>query len=179
MYDTAPTQTLAPASSPVAHQHVAFLQALLQPQPTEQGAVPTARRRGQPARLVIEHLWLALVLAILRGITCWTDVWRLIAWEGVGSFPIVSITATAVRQRLLSAGTASLEQLLQRVKTALRQRGPATSALTLAPFAPQVVALDETTLDALHRWCPVLRGLPAGCAQLLVGKLAGLFANPS
>jgi hypothetical protein len=175
MHDTAPTQALAPASLPVAHQLVAFLQALLQPQPTEQAAVPTARHRGQPARMTIEHLWLALVLAVLRGLTCGNDVWRLIAWEGVGSFPIVSVTSTAVRQRLRAAGSASLHLLLERVNAALGQRGAATSALTLAPFAPQVVALDETTLDALHRWCPDLRGLPAGCAQLLVGKLAGLF----
>jgi Transposase DDE domain len=175
MHDTVPTQALDHRPSPVAHHLVAFLQALLQPAPDAQHAVQPPRRRGQPARLAIEHLWLALLLAVLRGITCWNDVWRLIAWEGVGSFPIVSVTSTAVRQRLRAAGTASLEQLLERVNTALRQRGPATSTLSLAPFATQVVALDETTLDALHRWCPDLRGLPAGCAQLLVGKLAGLF----
>ncbi len=175
MHHTVPTQALDQPPSPVAHQLVVFLQALVQPAPEPQGATQSTRHRGQPARLSMEHLWLALLLAVLRGLTSWRDVWRLIAWEGVGSFPILNITPTAVRQRLLRAGSTSLEQFLQRVNVALRQRGAAPSALTLAPFATQVVALDETTLDALHRWCPDLRGLPAGCAHLLVGKLAGLF----
>ena len=173
MHHSVPTQVPDQPSSPVAHQLVAFLQALLHQSPDEQTIAP--RKRGHPAQVAIEHLLLAFLLAVLRGLSCVNDVWRLIAWEGVGSFPIVSVTSAAVRQRLRAAGTASLEQLLQRVNAALRQRGAATSALTLAPFATQIVALDETTLDALHRWCPDLRGLPAGCAQLLVGKLAGLF----
>jgi Transposase DDE domain len=175
MHDSVPTQALDQPTSPVAQQLVSFLQALLQPPPAEQATALTTRRRGQPARLSWEQLWLALLLAVLRGLTCWRDVWQLLVWEGVGNFPLVSVPPAAVRQRLLKAGTAALEQLLERVNAALRQRGAATSALTLAPFASQVVALDETTLDALHRWCPDLRGLPAGCAQLLVGKLAGLF----
>jgi hypothetical protein len=174
MHDTVPTQALDHPSSPVAHHLVAFLQALLKP-PAEQSTEQAARRRGQPARVASEQRWLAFLLAVLRGLTSWRDVWQLIVWEGVGSFPLVSVTPAAVRQRLLRAGTASLEQVLERVNAALRQRGASTSALTLAPFATQVVALDETTLDALHRWCPDLRGLQAGCAQLLVGKLAGLF----
>ena len=171
MHDSVPLQALDQPTSPVAHQLVSFLQALLQPQPAEQATALTPRRRGQPARMSGEQLWLALLLAVLRGLHSWRDVWQLLVWEGVGNFPLVSVTPSAVRQRLLKAGTASLE----RVNAALRQRGAATSALMLAPFASQVVALDETTLDALHRWCPDLRGLPVGCAQLLVGKLAGLF----
>ena len=82
---------------------------------------------------------------------------------------------TAVRRHLLRAGTTSLQQLLERVNAALHSRSAATSARTLAPFATQLVALDGTTRDDLYRWCPDLRSLPAGCAHLLVGKLAGLF----
>ena len=82
---------------------------------------------------------------------------------------------TAVRRHLLRAGTTSLQQLLERVNAALHSRGAATSARTLAPFATQLVALDGTTRDDLYRWCPDLRSLPAGCARLLVGKLAGHF----
>src|SRR6266446_6653166 len=145
------TQELAPLSSP-AQQLVSFLQTLLHcPQDDASSEHPT-RRRGHPESFSLDQLWLALLLALLRGSSHWRDVWRMLVWEGVGSFPLVSVTPAA-----------------------LRQRGAATSALPLAPFARQVVALDETTLDALHRWCPDLRGLPAGCAQLLVGKLAGLF----
>lgn len=49
------------------------------------------------------------------------------------------------------------------------------SALTLASFASQVVALDESTLDRLRRLTSDLRTLPNGDPHLLPGKVAGLF----
>jgi hypothetical protein len=45
----------------------------------------------------------------------------------------------------------------------------------LVPWAPMVVALDETTLDQVARLLPTLRAVPAGDARLLPGKLAALF----
>ena len=45
----------------------------------------------------------------------------------------------------------------------------------LAPFASQVVALDETTLDPVARKLPLLRHCKKGAVELLPGKLAGLF----
>jgi hypothetical protein len=45
----------------------------------------------------------------------------------------------------------------------------------LAPFASQVVALDETTLDPVARTLPLLRHCKKGAVELLPGKLAGLF----
>ncbi|HYI14941.1 MAG TPA: IS4 family transposase [Thermomicrobiales bacterium] len=45
----------------------------------------------------------------------------------------------------------------------------------LAPFASDVVVLDETTLDQVARTLPTLRGVPPGDDRLLLGKLAGLF----
>ncbi|MGZ6368352.1 MAG: transposase, partial [Ktedonobacteraceae bacterium] len=49
------------------------------------------------------------------------------------------------------------------------------SALSIAAFATQVVALDETTLDGVRRLTADLRDLPKGDPHLLPGKLAGLF----
>ena len=43
------------------------------------------------------------------------------------------------------------------------------------PFATEVVALDETTLDPVARTLPALRAVPRGDDRLLPGKLAGLF----
>ena len=91
MHDCVPTQALNQPSSPVAQQLVsflqAFLQALLQPQPAEQSTALTTGHRGQPARVSWEQLGLSLLLAVLRDLTCWRDVWQLIVWEGIGSFP--------------------------------------------------------------------------------------------
>jgi hypothetical protein len=49
------------------------------------------------------------------------------------------------------------------------------SALPLASFAAEVVALDETSLDELQRLTADLREVPDKDAHLRPGKLAGLF----
>jgi hypothetical protein len=46
---------------------------------------------------------------------------------------------------------------------------------TLAPFAAEVFALDETTLDPLARRLPDLRTVPRGDDRLLPGTLAAVF----
>jgi transposase len=45
----------------------------------------------------------------------------------------------------------------------------------LAPFANEVIALDETTLDQVSRRLPSLRHFKKGDPQLLPGKLVSLF----
>ncbi len=44
-----------------------------------------------------------------------------------------------------------------------------------APFAQQILALDESTMDAVNRWLKELREVPLGDASLLAGRLVGLF----
>lgn len=46
---------------------------------------------------------------------------------------------------------------------------------TLAPFAAEVFAVDETPRDPVARRLPVLRGVPPGDDRLLPGKLAAVF----
>jgi hypothetical protein len=46
---------------------------------------------------------------------------------------------------------------------------------SLAPFARDVLVLDETTLDPVARKLPILRYLKKGAVDLLPGKLAGLY----
>ena len=45
----------------------------------------------------------------------------------------------------------------------------------LAPFANEVVCMDESTLDKVARTVPTLRKVPDGDSRLLPGKLAGVF----
>jgi hypothetical protein len=45
----------------------------------------------------------------------------------------------------------------------------------LAPFAKEVVALDEMCLDQVSRRLPILRHFKKGDTQLLPGKLVALF----
>lgn len=66
--------------------------------------------------------------------------------------------------------------LLRRVE-ALVARGEREGTFTrLAPFATDIVALDETILDQVARRTPLLRGVSKGSALLLPGKLVSPFS---
>jgi hypothetical protein len=45
----------------------------------------------------------------------------------------------------------------------------------LAPWAAEVLALDESTLDAVGRWLPELRAALPGDPRLLAGRSSALF----
>src|SRR5205807_1311982 len=104
-------------------------------------------------------------------------VWRSMILGPVGSFPVLTVTYEAVRSRLLAAGTQSLQDLFVQVSAHLQRvlSCEQVSALSLASFAPQVVALDESSLDDLKRLTDDLENVPDKDAHLRAGKLAGLF----
>lgn len=148
----------------LAHEHTA-LQA------------PECRPRGRPALLSLQQLYLALLMGVLWQTPHLSTIWRRLYLEEIGTFAPVQVTYEAVRKRLLSAGSTALAHLFELVSVGLAQWSHAQhpSALSLAPFASQVVALDESTFDRLRRLTSDLRDLPAGDPHLLPGKLAGLF----
>jgi hypothetical protein len=172
-HHTASTQE-APQSHPADHI-LTFLQDVLRPCPSEWEVVPVCRKRGRPKTLSSDHLWLAMLVAILRGFTSIASIWRLLTWSGVGSFPVLTLTRAAVRKRLLQADLSSLQDLLIRVRAALLPWTTHLQQQSLAPFASAVLALDQSTLDAVRRCCQDVREEQADSPRLLVGKLAGLF----
>ena len=183
MYDIVPRQeSEEPFALPrvarrpaLAQQLLGFLQMLL-----AQPGVPVPlshRGRGAPPKLLSQHLCLALLQGVLCQARHLSTIWRLLVLQPVGSFAPVHVTYEAMRTRLLRSGPALLQDCFQTLSRALGQwmAGQAPPGPVLAPFARAVLALDETTLDALRRLTAPLRGLPAGDAHLLPGKLAGLF----
>lgn len=173
-HDTASTQ--GPQASSMTDQIVQVLHTLLRPTPQEEAeSQPQRRGRGRPQILSSDHLWLAVLVAILRGSQGIASVWRLITWTGVGSFPILDLTRAAIRKRLLQANLDGLQDLLHRVSTALLPLTHHAADTSLAPFATQILALDQSTLDAVRRGCQDVREEAADSPRLLVGKIAGLF----
>lgn len=172
-HDSASRQQI-PVSQP-AEQVLAFLHELLRPLPGQGEGVATPRRRGRPRELQSDHLWLAMLVAILRGLSGFASVWRLITWTGVGSFPRLDLTRAAVRKRLLHTDLSSLQELLTRVSAALLTWTRQAIDESLAPFAHTILALDQSTLDAVRRTCQDVRQEEQDSPRLLVGKLAGLF----
>ena len=173
-HHTAPRQEARAGNQP-ADQILHLLHEVLRPLPTEAADAPTTRLRGRPRVLSSDHLWLALLVAILRGSSSFASVWRLITWTGVGSFPVLSVTRAAVRKRLLQHDLASWHALLHRVGVALQPWTRPFSDQSLAPFATEVLALDQSTLDAVRRCCQDVRHEAQDSPRLLVGKLAGCF----
>lgn len=172
-HHTASTQEV-PVVQPVDHI-LGFLHELLRPLPAHGQTPQASRGRGRPRELSSDHLWLALLVAILRGLTGFASVWRLITWTGVGGFPLLDLTRAAVRKRLLQSDLSSLHELLARVSAALQPWTAYFEDRSLAPFATHVLALDQSTLDAVRRCCEDVRHEAKDSPRLLVGKLAGFF----
>ena len=154
-----------------AEQILCFLQELLRPVPAE----PVAPKRGRPRELSSDHLWLAMLVVMLRGFSGFACVWRLLTWTGVGSFPLLDFTRAGVRKRLVQGDLASLHELLRRVSAALLPWTTRFQDESLASFATTVLALDQSTLDAVRRCCQDVREEASDSPRLLVGKLAGFF----
>ena len=154
-----------------AEQILCFLHELLRPVPTD----PVGPKRGRPRELSSDHLWLAMLVAMLRGYSGFASVWRLLTWTGVGGFPLLDFTRAGVRKRLLAGDLASLHELLRRVSAALLPWTTRFQDQSLAPFATSVLALDQSTLDAVKRGCEDVRAEAKDSPRLLVGKLAGFF----
>ena len=175
---TPPNDSSAPAASTdstlVIGQVEQFLQDVItRLEPTEfeeEGAGP-----GRPRVLPALCMWAGLLVCILRGFSSQLALWRLLAMGGLWLYPRFPISDEAVYKRLAQADIAPLEKLFADISALLRQHLAPFAQEDLAPFASQVVALDETTLDPVARMLPALRGLPPGDKRLLPGKLAGLF----
>jgi hypothetical protein len=176
MLDDTVCPQVVPVTLSLKEQMVSFLDQMLAVSSFE--LVPAAKRRpGRPASFSLNHLWLALLIGILSQADGLRRVWRSMVMEPMGSFPMLTVTYEAVRSRLFAAGTASLQEFFVLISAHLQRvlSCEQVSALSLASFAPQVVALDESTLDQLKRLTDDLATVPDKDPHLQPGKLAGLF----
>lgn len=128
---------------------------------------------GRPCALPSEILWSRLLLCVLNRARGVRDVWRALVCQGY------DLCDEAVYARLDSGGTEPLQALFAQLTTMLAAWVQALLDMQpgepLAPFARQVLALDETTLDPVARKLPSLRHFKKGAVELLPGKLAALF----
>ena len=175
--------SLRKASGGVHEQIESFLQTVMQGlmSPHDQNAAQQPGKPGRPVSLPSMSLWMAVLVAVLRGLKSQRAIWRLLAAGGWWKQPNYDIEDQAVYKRLEQEGWKPLAHLFERVSLVLAQW--LQSALqayhqrhaTLAAFASEVVALDEMHLDQVSRRLPILRHLKKGDAQLLPGKLVALF----
>jgi len=120
-------------------------------------------------------LWAGVLVCVLRGWSSQLAIWRLLSKKGLWNYPRFAISDQAIYKRLEGGDRKPLLDLFKLVSQVLRERLAPYSQDHLAPFASEVVAIDETRLDPIARTLPVLRQVPAKDRQLLPGKLAGIF----
>lgn len=142
----------------------------LTPAPAAVGA-----NRGRPPILPATLLWSGVLVNVLQRAPSQRALWRLVSSRGLWHFPAVPVTDDAIYKRLANEGPGAMEALFGAVTTLLTEQMTSLAEADLAPFAREVVVLDETTLDPVARKLPALRQLPAGSDQLLPGKLAGVY----
>lgn len=128
---------------------------------------------GRPASLEGAVLWSGLLVCVLRKMTSQQALWRLLAQSGLWDFPRTTVSAEAIRLRVVRAGPTVMQDLFAQVSAALAATVPPDE--TLAPFAAGVYVLDESTLDQVARTLPRLRAVPPGDDRLLPGKLQTVF----
>jgi Transposase DDE domain len=168
LYDTASEQTTDPGP-----ELGAKLEQLVLSLPTESTTAPG--KRGRPQVLSAWHLSLAVLVCLLRGWQSQLEVWRLIAFFGVGRLPALPLSDQAVYHRLEQDGVSAFQACFAQVSRWLAQRLAPYENRRLAPFATAVLALDESVLDRVKRWVGWLREVPEGDSRLLPGRLVGLF----
>ena len=133
------------------------------------------RGRGRPQQVCWTHLWSSLLLCDLQGMNSFADWRRLMGLQQIGPFAPVWLTRNGLVKRLLQAGLVPLQELWEALNVRLAHTGPWAVLATLAPFAHEIFALDETRLNAIGRYLKPRNGLSTHDAACFAGKLVGLF----
>jgi hypothetical protein len=167
-HDT-PSPHASAATTPLGAQ----LEQLLLTMPATATSAP--HKRGRPRTLSAWHLSLAVLLCLLHGLQSQLEVWRLIAFYGIGQLPALPLSDQAVYDRLEQDGVSAFQSVFAQLSQWLAQRLAPYENRRLAPFATAVLALDESVLDRVKRWVVWLREVPQGDSRLLPGRLVGLF----
>ncbi len=160
---------------PQVEGSMALMENMIQDLTKHQTTSSEVSKRGRPARLNWQFLTIGILWCLLRGWKSQLDLWRLISFFGLGAFAPVSVTDQAIYKRLGEQGLEQMQRLCAQVSQWLFDWLAPYEDRSLAPFAKEVLALDESTLDSMKRWVKDLQGVPAGDPALLAGRLCALF----
>jgi hypothetical protein len=127
--------------------------------------------RGRPATIPGAMLWAGMLVCILRQDASQRAIWRLLTAHGLWHWPRLAVSDDAIYRRLQRHGPDAMAQLFTAL-TRVLSRTPGNRSL--APFAREVVALDETTLDQV-RGQGQQREVPRGDDRRIPGKVTALF----
>lgn len=141
---------------------------------SEASSSEITKKPGRRPTLSWQFLTIGILWCLLLGWKSQLQLWRLVSYFGLGGFAPVPVTDQAVYNRL-ERGLEAMQRLCAWVSQWLFGWLSPYEDQKLAPFAKQILALDESTLDSMKRYIPDLRNIPAGDPALLAGRLCGLF----
>jgi hypothetical protein len=133
---------------------------------------PRKKKRGRPREVQWAQIMLGLLVSILFGMSNYQHLWRRLRGKRLGEFAPIQVGDDAIIKRLKQAGSAPFQEFLEQMGSQPAEEG---TALTLARFAPEIVAIDEMSGDQMRKQLKEQRALVKGDKQLLPGKLAGRF----
>ncbi len=136
------TQFPAPQPEPTRQQADELQTCLLTICPPPAPSEVLKRPRGRPIELTLPHLALGVLLCLLSGWESQLDLWRRLCFEGVGTWPRLSICDQTGYTRLGQHGMPALQACFTHVSQWVADFAPLASRRTLAPFARDVLALD-------------------------------------
>ena len=114
---------------------------------------------GRPRILPAMALWAGL-RCVLRGFESQLAVWRLDSERRLWFFPRFPVTDQAVYKQAPYRGNQGLERLFEQISSVLAERVQGMVSNRLAPFAEEVVCIDESTLDTMSRRLLTMRDIP-------------------
>jgi hypothetical protein len=160
---------------PIAEQSAQGVKAMVQQIIESQPVKEADKKRGRPQCLLMEHLSVSILWCFLCGWHAQLELWRFLRTESIGRFRPVDLCDQAVYKRLANGGAQAMQVLCVQVSAWILHLLAPYEDGSLAPHFAQILALDESILDAIKRWLSELRGLPNGDPLLLAGRLSVLF----
>lgn len=126
------------------------------------------RKRILPVTLLV----MMLLLFVLDRVPSFYALWERLTKGRLPGLPLVELSENALYQRLHAVSHEVFLMLLRhttRAQTASPLRR--TWVANLVPFAQRVLAIDDTTLDAMARKTGWLKGFEKGAPETLGGRL--------
>lgn len=164
LYDTPGQQQLPLVDNPMRMMETMIEQAIEQ-----QAETAIVKKRGRPVELSTQLLASGILWCVLHGWISQLDLWRRISCFGVGNLPAVPVSDQAVYKRIEQEATAVMLALCAQISSWLWGWLTPYEDRSLAPFAKEISALDESIMDAVKRWLKQLRQVPVGDVWLLAG----------
>lgn len=132
----------------------------------------TCSRKYRDRVVPVALLVMLMLLFVLDKVDTFSGLWRKLMRGDCRGLPAIDVTESALYKRLKAVSHELFLDLLRTTTRSLTNSPLRRSWVKdLAPFATRILAIDDTTLDALARKTKWLKGFEKGAPETLGGRL--------